>query len=272
MKLKIINSIPRIVIQGHIINNGVKIRRDFILSARPIVFFEQILAIYSGFANKYRYNYNNEGGVFYSHLRVTKPSDKILAIGLGQATTLIAVVKMLDNSGFYRCIESSESQIKIASENINLNEIDRSKYEIINGYAGKEIFGSYGNPSENPININDFDFNILEMDCEGSELSILNSLTKTPDYIIVEVHPYNYPGDFSDFELFIDFMKSKEYRYECSFGHNGDMLNFNDASNYYNLSINRKHDCMIANNSHMFRVCPIVVTFARDKAIVEDID
>lgn len=264
MRFKIINKIPRLVIKGHIINNGVRIRKDFILSPRPKIFFEQIAAILSGFANEYRYDYNNEGGVYYSHLRVTKPSDKILAIGLGQATTLIPVVKMLDNSGFYRCIESSETQIKIAYENINFNDIDKSKYLIVNGYAGKKVFGSYGKPTENSIDINEFDFNILEMDCEGSELSILSSLTKTPNHIIVEVHPYHYPDNFSNFDIFIEFMKSKGYHYECSFGHNGDWLSFEDAGNYYNHSINNKHDCMIANNSKVFRVCPIVVTFTRD--------
>ena len=264
MRFKIINKIPRLVIKGHIINNGVKIVRDFIFPSRPKIFFEQISAILSGFANEYRYDYKNEGGVHYSHLRVTKSSDKVLAIGLGQGTTLIAVVKMLDSSGFYRCIESSKTQIKIASENINLNDIDKSKYEIVNGYAGKEIFGSYGKPTENSIDINEFDFNVLELDCEGSELSILSSLKKTPNHIIVELHPYYYPDNFSNFDVFIEFMKSKEYHYECSFGHNGDWLSFEDAGNYYNFSNNSKLDCMIANNSHIFRACPIVVTFTRN--------
>ena len=59
-------------------------------------------------------------------------------------------------------------------------------------------------------------------------------------------------------------MKSKEYHYECSFGHNGDWLSFEDAGNYYNFSNNSKLDCMIANNSHIFRACPIVVTFTRN--------
>jgi hypothetical protein len=195
---------------------------------------------------------------------VTKPNDKVLAIGLGTGSTLIPIVKLMESSGgFYRCIEASENQIMIANENIDLNNIDSSKFEIINAFAGKEVYSSNGESSKKNIDINNFEFDVLEMDCEGSELSILSSLTKRPRNIIVELHPRHFSEEYKDFDVFLALMERKGYKYQFAFGHNGDYLDIKWARKYYNSNqmLLETDRCIEDRNVHFFGACPIVVTF-----------
>lgn len=118
MKIKIIHGLPRLIVTGVVINNGVKIIKEFILPSRAINSIQDIILILRSKFNRHSTNHNSEAGVYLSHLRVTKPGDKILAVGLGWGYTLIPIVKLLETSsgGFYRCVEASESQIKIAEK------------------------------------------------------------------------------------------------------------------------------------------------------------
>lgn len=204
-----------------------------------------------------------------SHLRVTRPEDKILAVGLGSGSTLIPMVKMMEptGGGFYRCIEASASQIEIAKKNIQLNSINPSKYEILNAFAGSEVYGAYGESSEKNIDINNYDFDVLEMDCEGSELSILSTLSKRPRNIIVKLHPRHFDADYKNFDTFLTLMEEKGYRYQFAYGHNGDYLDIEDALKYYNSSNNQGENdsCIEDKNIHFFGSCPIVVTFERSE-------
>jgi hypothetical protein len=98
MKFKMINGLPRLTLSGIVINNGVKIKREFVFPNRPITFLQEvILALRSSF-NKHSINGNFEAGVYLSHLRVTRANDKVLAVGLGSGSTLISVVKLMDQS------------------------------------------------------------------------------------------------------------------------------------------------------------------------------
>lgn len=265
MKFKIENRFPRLFLTGTVVNNGVKVYREFSFPSRPIKFIEDIILILRSKFERHSINSNFEAGVYLSHLRVTKPNDRILAIGLGSGTTLIPMVKLMNNlqGGFYRCIEASESQINIAKKNIELNNIDISKFEIVNAFAGSEVYGSYGESSKKNIDINNYDFDVLEMDCEGSELSILQSLTKRPRNIIVELHPRHFDEEHKDFDNFLRLMEKKGYKYQFAYGHNGDYLDIQYARKYYNSTntLREDHSCIEERNIHFFGACPIVVTF-----------
>lgn len=265
MRLKIINKIPRIIISGNIANNGVRIKKNFVFPTKPAAMIEQIDLLIKSRNNHFKQDHKKESGVFYSHLRITQPHHQILAVGLGRGSTLISVVKMLNKDGFYRCIEASESQINSVNENISLNAIDYHKFDILCGYAGKDVIGSYGTPSKVNIDINDYDFDILEMDCEGSEISILSSLIKRPDFIIVELHPYafkNEYSEYSDFDRFIEFMREKKYIFDFAFGHDGDWLTLSDAIIHYNHC--KENTKKLIKDQFVFRVCPIVITFKKN--------
>lgn len=267
MKLKIIKGLPKLVFSSVVINNGVKVHREFSFPSRPISFLEDLILILRSKFQRHNINSTFEAGVYLSHLRVTRPEDRILAVGLGSGTTLIPMVRLMDSSvkGFYLCIEASKSQIDIAKKNINLNNIDHSRFEILNGFAGSEVYGVYGKRSENNININEFEFDILELDCEGSELSILSNLKKRPRNIIVELHPIYFEEMYKDFDNFLMLMEEIGYTYQFAYGHNGDYLDAIHAREYYNsIKDQRKSEtCIDDKTIHFFGVCPIVVTFKR---------
>jgi len=83
---------------GIVINNGVKIKEEFVFPSRPITFLQDIIFALRSRFKKYSINGNFEAGVYLSHLRVTKPNDKVLAVGLGNGSTLIPVVKLMNHS------------------------------------------------------------------------------------------------------------------------------------------------------------------------------
>lgn len=267
MKLQIRNGFPVFVIKVLCINNGVKIYRELLLPSKPINFLQDIILLIRSLFNRHTINHNDEAGVYLSHLRTTRVDDKVLAVGLGSGSTLIPIVKIIDsNLGFYRCIEASKSQIEVAKKNINLNNIDGSKFEIINAFAGSEVYGVYGESSKKNVDVNDFQFDVLELDCEGSELSILFNLNKKPRNIIVELHPGLFIEDYKDyqdFDYFLKFMGSKGFEYQFAYGHNGDYLDIQYARLYFNSSsILAKRDYFVGNRElHFFNSVPIVVTF-----------
>lgn len=264
MKIKIIKGIPRLIVAGVVINNWVKVYREFNLPSKPINFFQDLILLLRGKQNIHSLNHNFEAGVYLSHLRVTKPDDKILAVGLGIGATLIPIVKFIGASkGFYRCIEASDYQIRIALKNIELNNIDDSKFEIINAFAGNNSYDTWGKSSAKNLDINIYEFDILEMDCEGSELSILQSLIKTPRNIIVELHPVHFPLKFKDFDNLLKLLEEKGYEYQFAYGHSGDFLDINAARYSYNSTntTGNIYACNEDRSKQFFMVCPIVVTF-----------
>lgn len=98
MKLRIINGFPRLLFSTTIINNGVKINKQLYLPSGFIGTYGVFIKILRNMTKKYQY-YNDESGVYLSHMRVTRPEDSILAVGLGNGSTLIPIVNIMEPSG-----------------------------------------------------------------------------------------------------------------------------------------------------------------------------
>lgn len=257
-------SLPKLRLTTVRINNGVKIFHDVVFPSSLISLMKNSLHLIGSVSRRY-INGNFEAGLYLSHLRVTRPNDKVLAVGLGYGASLIPVVKMMSSKGFYRSIEASNTQISIAKKNILLNNINEQNYEIIHGFAGGKIFNSYGESNHLNIDINDYDFDVLELDCEGSELSIIRSMDVRPRNIIVELHPKYFDNDFKNFGSIINLLASKGYEYQFAYGHNGDYLTEEYANYYFNLD-SRVDDSNVAKfkiETHYFWIGTIVVTFLR---------
>jgi hypothetical protein len=85
--------------------------------------------------------------------------------------------------------------------NAKINGVDSKMFILIEGYAGtpSNLYGSNKQHSKSIIDINEIDYDILELDCEGSEIEILNNLIKKPRHIIVEMHPIYRKININDF-------------------------------------------------------------------------
>ena len=263
IRIGIVNRIPRLIIPFKTINNYTIILREFYFPSRISTFLELVSLVWMSFKNHHIVNGTNEAGVWISHLRLTKSTDKILAVGIGYGTTLVPVVKLLD-TGKYTCIEASQTQIEKALTNIKLNNLDNDKYEIIHGFAGNDKFGVYGESSNIQINIDEYEIDILELDCEGSEISILRSLSSKPRNIILELHQYYYPPEFKTLDSFLNFMCQKGYVIDFFVGHNGDFIDKTIANKLYSESHNKSLKCNTDSNLAVFRLCPIVAAFKLD--------
>lgn len=124
-----------------------------------------------------------------------------MAVGLGSGISLIHNCAKPRSKKSFIGIDGSIKQIEIAKANAKLNNIDFSRFELIEGYAGNptNVYGEYNQQSTEFIDINKLKFDVLELDCEGSEIEILHDLSIHPRHIIVEMHPMFRNIDISNF-------------------------------------------------------------------------
>lgn len=139
-------------------------------------------------------------GIIECYRKIDDYNMRVLAVGLGSGGSLIYSLKNRI-AKHYSVIEASDEQIFFARKNIDLNSIDHSKISIYHGFAGMpvNVFGEFDKSKARNYDVNNFDFDILELGCEGSEIEILQSLTLSPKYIIVELHPNNREFSFNEF-------------------------------------------------------------------------
>jgi len=120
--------------------------------------------------------------------RVVEEEDHVVIIGGGYGITAVAAANQVGPNGVVTIYEASEETIKILHETLRLNSVS-DRCNIHHAIVGEEIdvFGSAGDASTVlPSDLPDCD--VLEMDCEGAELGILEGLDVRPTTMLVETH------------------------------------------------------------------------------------
>lgn len=115
-----------------------------------------------------------------------KKDEDITIIGGGYGVTAKYAHQITeDGNGIVKVIEASKSQIEKMQDVKKWNDLD---IELIHGLVGKEvnIYGEKGQPER--IDINEIDSEVIQMDIEGSECSVLEEMTDGPPKIIIESH------------------------------------------------------------------------------------
>lgn len=229
VKFKVINGIPRLLIRYRsLTTNGQLTWNYFPIPTRP----SNIL----NFLKKKLYEdltfYRDELGIVLSHDEIYKKEDIILAVGIGNGISLIHNCKKPRFNNTFIGIEGSREQLEIAKANAKLNGIDLFKFQLIEGYAGNpnNIYGEHNQYSSKMIDINQFKFDVLELDCEGSEIEILSSLKIKPRHIIVEMHPMYRDVNIDDF---LDNIKKKGYSLGKIYTVNGELIQNSEINNYF---------------------------------------
>ena len=229
MKFEVINKIPRIMFRYKSIStNGQLAYKYFPLPTRPAIFLNFLKSRFLVNRNIYK----DEMGILLSHDDIYKVDDIILAVGVGSGISLIHNCKKDRVPEAFIGIDSSKDQIELAKANAKLNQVDSSMFSLIQGFVGNpgHLYGESSQHLTQMININKLKFDILELDCEGSEIEILRDLTARPRHIIVEMHPM-----FRDIEIddFLEMMKSKGYVLANIYTVNGDMVSINDINMFF---------------------------------------
>lgn len=118
-----------------------------------------------------------------------RPGDHVVIIGGGIGVTSTVAAHSVGTAGEVTVYEASEEQAKISQNTLALNKVNR-RSTVNHTVVGSlnSLGGEMGDPVElPPADLPECD--VLEMDCEGAELFILNNMSIRPDTIVVESHP-----------------------------------------------------------------------------------
>jgi preprotein translocase subunit YajC len=118
-----------------------------------------------------------------------RSGDHVVVIGGGIGVTSTVAAHSVGTDGEITVYEASEEQAKISQNTLTLNEVDR-RTTVNHTIVGS--LNSLGGEMGNPVELPPSDLppcDVLEMDCEGAEMYVLNNMTIKPNIIIVESHP-----------------------------------------------------------------------------------
>ena len=132
---------------------------------------------------------NAEGGEVACHQSLTKKGDTVIIIAAGSGVTTVNAARRCGPDGSVQAYEASESQINMANKVLEANDITNA--DIVSGIVGEDIdiSGELRDDVEEIPASELPNCDVLELDCEGAEVSILKGLTQRPRVLIVEVHP-----------------------------------------------------------------------------------
>lgn len=190
---------------GYYRDNDVKVREKAILD----------WVFYTPYSN----NPTQEGGIISSHTALTRPEDSVVIVGGGNGVTAVRAARITGKNGKIEIYEGGEESINEIKNTLEVNDIN-SSHEVHYAVVGKER-DVYGGDSTNANRIEPNELpecDVLELDCEGSEIDILEDLSIRPRVVIVELHPYNfdtYP------EKPVKILSEYGYEVALKFGHDG---------------------------------------------------
>lgn len=229
---KVINRVPRLILSYVAYStNGQLAWKVFLFptSLKNVIDFLKFV-----FLGEFKVS-KDELGILLSHDHVYKKDDIILAVGVGSGISLIHNCSKSRSAKSYIGIEGSHDKINLAIENAILNNVDSFKYELIEGFVGKpdNVYGRTEQKFSKTYNVNDFKFDVLELDCEGSEIEILESLIVKPRVIIVELHPMHRKIDINGL---LRKMKTKGYALNKIYTVNGKEVPIENIQQYFSSS------------------------------------
>lgn len=140
----------------------------------------------------------------------------------------------LSKNGFLTIYEGGDKSVERITKNINLNGFE--KYNIIHGVVGQNI-DVYGGSTNLAIKVLPEDLaecDYLELDCEGSEKSILESMFIRPKYITIEIHPFLISKSI---DWLYDFILKNDYIVAFFSGHDGVLLSESEFKFLYNHNL-----------------------------------
>lgn len=117
-----------------------------------------------------------------------RAGDRIVIVGGGVGVTAVAAAKIAGREGHVVCYEGGLEEFDLVRRTVQLNNVaDRVTVRHAVVGEGAHVYGS----SENATRIRPEllpECELLELDCEGSELGILSSMTIRPRTVLVETH------------------------------------------------------------------------------------
>jgi hypothetical protein len=163
-----------------------------------------------------------EDGIVTSHQELTQSGDDIVVIGGGNGVTAVRAAMLTGETGEVTIYEGGKEAVDKIRSVLNMNRVDDQcdvHHAIVgaerNVYGGESTTAAAVSPDEIP------DCDVLELDCEGSEIDILTELSIQPRAIIAELHPWLFQ---SEPETPLEILSERGYEIKHWFGHDGTTL------------------------------------------------
>lgn len=132
-----------------------------------------------------------------SHRRFTHQGDTVVVVGGGNGVSTIAAAEEVGDDGSVIVYEAASDLVPALRESMSLNDVDH-RVEVVEAIVG-EIGGNIWGKSDKSTVISATNLpkmDVLELDCEGAEMSILRDLPYRPRVLTVEAHPsFGVPAD-----------------------------------------------------------------------------
>ncbi len=224
--------------------------------AHTIYKYNDFVDLFFGACRYVKANGLSEKGIADAHHQLTRPGDRVVIIGGGDGVTAVTAAKLVGRSGSVQVYEGGDRAAGRLSA-LCLRECLDGICTIHHAVVGPHIDvygGDFANAdSVAPDEIPDCD--VMELDCEGSEVEILRSMTIRPRAIIVEIHPFLFAEDPA---WVTDRLLELGYRIVYRSGHDG--IEIDDADLQKLLSRSKKCGVIYLKNGAR---SPVVVAAVR---------
>ena len=147
----------------------------------------------TGFDDHHDSHPNHEGTVVSALRRRVQRGDTVVVVGGGWGTTTVVAARMTHFEGAVTTYEPSAKMRRLLKRTVEVNRVD----EVVTidpaavgpvSDSSERIFGPPDDRSIAPSDLPDCD--VLDLDCEGAELDILEDIDCEPRLVTVEVHPH----------------------------------------------------------------------------------
>jgi hypothetical protein len=129
-----------------------------------------------------------EGALVDALRQSVRPGDTVVNVGGGEGIIAIIAARLAGPAGKVVCYEGSGGQLDNIQANLALNGV--RNVEVHHRIVARPVF-VYGDAAHHAASISPVDLppcDVLELDCEGSEIEILETMVLQPRAIIVETH------------------------------------------------------------------------------------
>lgn len=131
-----------------------------------------------------------ERGLIQGLEKEVEEGDRVVIVGGGLGVTAMKAADLTGSTGKVTIYEGSEAQIEKMRESFSKNGYE--DFKIVNGIVGSEVNVWGETENVEVIDVKSLpECDVLELDCEGSELDILDKLDIKPRSILVESHGMN---------------------------------------------------------------------------------